>query len=459
MPQTYQDAVHVTDALGLRYLWIDALCIIQECPEDWAKESQNMGNIYKNSHFTIAPIANKSCWEGFLQYREELVNGRRKQIAQIRSSAKSHPVSSSIFYLLEKLDATISLDSIRTDDDPGLWSRRGWTFQEYQLSPRVLGFCQHHRYFDCRRGEQDESGETRICYDTHRALFKIRGSDPNPSLGYIDKYSEWYDIIGNVYSSRQFTNESDRLPALIGFAKEWEKMIKKVGKNDQYVAGLWKEDIWRGLLWRSQSKRSRPMEYASPSWSWASIIGEVYWPWENGGIRQGPDRKKASKIYGRFGISEIDYLSTTPIIDIPGKDPYSPVTSGSITVSAFLRKMRLNPPSPNHDQGSLEFLDRDGSQSYGNPLQAVLDNTLTSISVDVPSECTNARNVWCFFVASREASGNSSRVNYAGLLLLSVESMDDNTNCFKRFGYFQIVWKDKDRKIFDYMEKREIVII
>jgi hypothetical protein len=45
-----------------------------------------MGNIYKNSHITIAPIANKSCWDGFLQYREELVNGRRRQVAQIRSS-------------------------------------------------------------------------------------------------------------------------------------------------------------------------------------------------------------------------------------------------------------------------------------------------------------------------------------------------------------------------------------
>jgi hypothetical protein len=65
-------------------------------------------------------------------------------------------------------------------------------------------------------------------------------------------------------------------------------------------------------------------------------------------------------------------------------------------------------------------------------------------------------NVWCVLVASREASGNSSRMNYAELLLLS---MDGNINFFKRFGYFELVWKDKDRKSFDYMEKREIVII
>jgi hypothetical protein len=174
-----------------------------------------------------------------------------------------------------------------------------------------------------------------------------------------------------------------------------------------------------------------------------------------GEVRQGSDYKKASKISQQFGTSETHYLFTLERTDIPGKDPYSLVTSGSITVSAS-QKMRLNPPSPDHDQGSLEFLDGNGSQSYGNPLQTVLENDLTIISLDVPSEFANARNVWCFLVASREASINSSRMNYARLLLLSI---DGNANCFKRFGYFELVWKNKDRKILDYMEKREVVII
>jgi len=327
-----------------------------------------MGNIYKNSHITIAPIASKSCQEGFLRCREELVNGRRRQLAQIRSSVKSHPVPSSIFYLLERLEGTISLDSIWKDNDPGLWSSRGWTFQEYQLSPRVLGFGQYYLHFDCRGGEWAEDGGRTITSETGRAVFKIRGSDPDPSLGYIDENSEWYDIIGQWYSSRHFTKQSDRLPALTGFAKEWEKMLNNGGKSDRYVAGLWEKGMPRGLLWRSQSKRSRPLEYASPSWSWASIIGEVYWPWETDGVRQGPDRKKESKISRQFRNSQTHYDSKVEKIDIPGTDPYSLVTSGSMTVSAFLQKMRLNPPSPNHDQGSLEFLDRNGSQSYGNPL-------------------------------------------------------------------------------------------
>lgn len=466
MPQTYQDAIHVTDALGLRYLWIDALCIIQDCPNDCAKEIQNMGKIYKNSHITLAPTANKSCWDGFLRHRDKLVNGRRNQVARIQSSVKSRPEPSSIFYLLENLEGTISRGSIRMDDDPGLWSRRGWTFQEYQLSPRMLIFDKYYLYFDCRAGEKDESDAIRNLWETNRALFKIKGSDSNPSLGYIDHHVEWYSIIGNSYSGRHFTKQSDRLPALIGFVTEWEDMInakeckdmtQKGVTRDRYVAGLWKDDMPRGLLWRSQSQSttSRPLEYASPSWSWASIIGEVYWPWEMEPNRQGPSYKKESKKFQRFGTSETQYHLKT--IDISVTDPYSLVTSGSITVSAFLQKMRLNPPSPNHDQGSLEFLDRNGSQSCGDSLQRVLENTPTIISIDVPSEFANARNVWCFLVASREASGESSRKNYAGLLLLST---DGNANCFTRFGYFEIVWNlDKDRKIFDDLEEREIVII
>ena len=53
MPQTFQDAVKVTRQLGLRYLWIDSLCIIQNDPEDWERQSSLMGQIYYRATFTI----------------------------------------------------------------------------------------------------------------------------------------------------------------------------------------------------------------------------------------------------------------------------------------------------------------------------------------------------------------------------------------------------------------------
>lgn len=45
LPVVFQEAVTVTIKLGLRYLWIDALCIIQDDPSDWERESACMAEI------------------------------------------------------------------------------------------------------------------------------------------------------------------------------------------------------------------------------------------------------------------------------------------------------------------------------------------------------------------------------------------------------------------------------
>lgn len=56
MPQSFRDAVTATQAFGIRYLWIDALCIIQDSAKDWEKESSQMGDIYRGSTLTMAAI-------------------------------------------------------------------------------------------------------------------------------------------------------------------------------------------------------------------------------------------------------------------------------------------------------------------------------------------------------------------------------------------------------------------
>ncbi|MCJ1444599.1 MAG: hypothetical protein MMC23_005101 [Stictis urceolatum] len=53
LPKTFQDAVVITRRLGLRYLWIDSLCIIQDDRTQWEYESALMGEVYRNAYFTI----------------------------------------------------------------------------------------------------------------------------------------------------------------------------------------------------------------------------------------------------------------------------------------------------------------------------------------------------------------------------------------------------------------------
>jgi hypothetical protein len=73
LPRTLADAVNVTRQLGFKYLWIDALCIIQDDQADKAIEIEKMGSIYKNSSLTIVASSSKSASEGFLQTRDEPV--------------------------------------------------------------------------------------------------------------------------------------------------------------------------------------------------------------------------------------------------------------------------------------------------------------------------------------------------------------------------------------------------
>lgn len=61
-----QDTITLCRKLGIRYVWIDALCIIQGDLADWERESAKMYGIYYNAHLTIYPTVSGSCLEGFL---------------------------------------------------------------------------------------------------------------------------------------------------------------------------------------------------------------------------------------------------------------------------------------------------------------------------------------------------------------------------------------------------------
>src|SRR5437773_3949380 len=87
----------------------------------------------------------------------------------------------------------------------------------------------------------------------------------------LDLYKDWYALV-NEYSSRDITKETDIFPALSGVARRFQQATK-----DTYLAGLWRNDIQRGLLWSDGwwPGRRRRACYIGPSWSWASVKSEV----------------------------------------------------------------------------------------------------------------------------------------------------------------------------------------
>ncbi|KAF2179060.1 HET-domain-containing protein, partial [Zopfia rhizophila CBS 207.26] len=54
LPQTIQDAIHVTRMLGFEYIWVDSLCIIQDSESDKADQVSKMQDIFRNSTMTIS---------------------------------------------------------------------------------------------------------------------------------------------------------------------------------------------------------------------------------------------------------------------------------------------------------------------------------------------------------------------------------------------------------------------
>lgn len=69
LPANFRDAITVSPSLGVRYLWIDSQCIIQDDPVDWDFETKRMLAVYANSYITIAAVSAKCAHNGFLNPR------------------------------------------------------------------------------------------------------------------------------------------------------------------------------------------------------------------------------------------------------------------------------------------------------------------------------------------------------------------------------------------------------
>jgi hypothetical protein len=288
LPQTIQDAITITRKLGVQYLWVDALCIIQDPlgGEDWQIESSKMGDIYGNALLTIAAESGSTCHSGILTRRRE---GKRPcRIPYFRQDGEE--CGSVVIY--PPLDLVMDDDNEETVENT--LSTRGWAFQEKKLSKRVLSYEESKVDYACKTATADESVPF---FATSRFIDLIGGSSTRSLPSTFSTQSPkrnfdlWYESI-TKYSARQLTYPSDKLPAISGYAHE---MYKVVGGS--YLAGLWGDDIVVGLLWSAsvwdagpsedtQPPRSQPAIHdpneqteeltksskrRPPSWSWASL--------------------------------------------------------------------------------------------------------------------------------------------------------------------------------------------
>lgn len=280
LPKTIKDAIDVCRAIGLHYLWVDALCITQDNDDEKQEEIANMGLIYKNSNVTIVAASAAKVSDGFLG-----------------SGKLEEPGVQLPLYIDESTTGTVYLrmqnaSQTYTSREPIF--QRGWTYQELLLSPRAIVFDSNQITLKCLTDFYEPVFETYLDLKVDApplpmGVFgmvdeNLARRDTRESRDYyidMKQYRIWEAIVHD-YSDRELSSFGDRLPALAGIAAELAAVW-----GDTYLAGFWRRTIVKCLGWRRTERKYRGYDYCpkkdlfegvvdrarrteGPTWSWVT---------------------------------------------------------------------------------------------------------------------------------------------------------------------------------------------
>jgi hypothetical protein len=133
MSKSFKDAIAVTRFLGIRYIWIDSLCIVQNDSEDWSTEAAKMHSVYSNSFLTISITGAKDGSVGCF------ANRSLKEYVKLPHTAKNG-INGDAFAFALPVDKEADTNKYITMDAEPL-SDRSSCFQERVLSRRILHFA------------------------------------------------------------------------------------------------------------------------------------------------------------------------------------------------------------------------------------------------------------------------------------------------------------------------------
>jgi hypothetical protein len=288
LSKTFEDAVHTTRMLGLRYLWIDSLCIIQDDKNDWATEAATMCDVYQNATLTIAAAHAAGGDVGCFEKRDGLLH--MPLIVDVPPSVESRQPSRVVF-------TSYGRSKGLGGPEPPLYGR-AWVLQEQLLSPRMLVFDGSQLRWECltmHASERSHLGGMSRHAGHQKAIRKgIMTNEEFFSNAEFDdrdfsartQHLYWcYNVMD--YTHRGMTQMKDRLVALAGTAQALNRRTES-----EYHAGLWSRFFWAGMLWSiphtreyiptttdafnlEDNKHIRHAQPIAPSWSWASVTAPV----------------------------------------------------------------------------------------------------------------------------------------------------------------------------------------
>ncbi|KAH8685274.1 heterokaryon incompatibility protein-domain-containing protein [Ilyonectria robusta] len=424
LPRTFQDAAKLALDLGYEYIWIDSLCIIQDSPSDWLHEAQRMATVYTFSHLTIAASASTSTTTGLspVNPRPRTVIVRPTWLGMINgfgvNPQQTLRIDDGLFTRFFHAITTAPLNS------------RGWTYQEYALSPRVLHCAEGEWWWDSisspgiHRESSTEpqrwyTGPISISWPDSRSLYDVKPRTHPPIQGALI-----WDRFVSQYNQRALTKRRDKMVAFGAVTEIFGRVYNlPVGEQNEYVAGLWKSYLPLGLQWtvaeRAERYTIQPGEedekYVIPSWSWASVNGLVRFS-----DRKVLKNERAKMIEGMPKV--VDVVVTTE------GGPFGPVLGGFIVLHGPLFRIRVNKETRTIQNGAwfrgFKFLTTDDSvveTSMGQSL--CLDSWVGAVET-----WATDRNMYCAIVDEDLESGS----DVFAVLMERVEGQE--RGLYKRIG-------------------------
>ena len=134
LPATFKDAIKTARALGIRYLWIDSLCIIQGDDGDFSDEAKRMEDVFSSAYCVLAASRATGQHDGFLN---------------------DHPQRGYVTFgdgADKRFHVCQHIDDFSHDVLEGSFNRRGWVLQERALARRTVFFTENQTYFECGNG-------------------------------------------------------------------------------------------------------------------------------------------------------------------------------------------------------------------------------------------------------------------------------------------------------------------
>lgn len=377
-----KDAIEITSKLKLRYIWIDAYCILQDSKEDWEKEAARMGSIYEHAFLTISATDSDT--------RRAIFSTKKSQSFPV-TEVNGEPV-----FIRRKLRHPCQPDGEHLS---GVTLKRAWVYQERVLSRRFVHFIREEIFWECRESTWCE------CGSESEAWARFLGKKPR-----MINDQAW-ELIVNQYDPTELTYEDDRLPALAGVTRRFAEIHGKT-----YLAGHWEEDLPSSLAWIKPSPaKPRPLHQPTPAWSWASL-----------------PRGRASRLLVTGQpppvIRVLGYNRKQPGADIA--DIYVCGKQCELTIEGYVLDMKIYKQKPQDSRVLGDLLGKAGRAFLTMRPDFDMDPEDPTKYQAVPDGAS------CSFLLFYRPDQSQS-IEPVGILLLQRTSADSKTVTFERIGYMR----------------------